>query len=419
MTKFDFGKVAEKLGEKVHSEQVIEEYKSFYLKFLDKPIHRKETLASLISLIRKFEDLGQPLTPFNNDGSFAMMRKGERLLQDNFGEELLHLYNSVPKFEEKEISDYSGEKLATQFLYMLIEGLGQMTNEYQREFQYKKSILKRTYECLSNYGLHPAIQNRTDEFASYNFTIHYSDNEEEVLAVVTRLTLERLRREYLKPYKHNVRMKFGGKLIHSERVTYVHISKSLLKDNEIPLFGLKYGFEWSTKHKDSKLYSRVCQDVTDELFENPDLEKIENIASEKTHQDYIDSGRIKDLESLSQTEIDVSVLIQLCYEINSAWEAELWFSVSSNVRTLLHHIPPIFGYDTFAQVAANHGGNKTKKSFKGNAGNLLNSLKHIADNNLHQKAGKAATMPNQIQVNFSPDLDVVLGEVIRILKEKE
>ncbi len=47
---------------------------------------------------------------------------------------------------------------------------------------------------------------------------------------------------------------------------------------------------------------------------------------------------------------------------------------------------------------------------------LQNSLRNIADNHLHQPIRKKESLPNRSQINFSNDLDVVLAEVIRLLK---
>ena len=81
-------------------------------------------------------------------------------------------------------------------------------------------------------------------------------------------------------------------------------------------------------------------------------------------------------------------------------------------RAILDHVPPFFGHKTFNEVANNYGG----KSFKGNAQHLQKSLRNIADNHLHLPVRKKEVLPNQNQINFSNDLDVVLSEIIRLLK---
>jgi hypothetical protein len=81
------------------------------------------------------------------------------------------------------------------------------------------------------------------------------------------------------------------------------------------------------------------------------------------------------------------------------------------VRAVTDHVPPIFGAPTFAEVANNIGG----KSIKASLHRLETSSRHIADSVLHQQIRKREVVPNRTQVNFSNDLDVLLGEIIRRL----
>ena len=47
---------------------------------------------------------------------------------------------------------------------------------------------------------------------------------------------------------------------------------------------------------------------------------------------------------------------------------------------------------------------------------LQNSSRKIADSNLHTLIRGKESLPSQIQVNFSNDVDVLLAEIIRVLK---
>jgi hypothetical protein len=82
----------------------------------------------------------------------------------------------------------------------------------------------------------------------------------------------------------------------------------------------------------------------------------------------------------------------------------------------MNHIPPIFGCETFAQVASSYGGEKVNKSFRGSMQSLQNSLKNIADGSLHLVIRKKESLPNSTQVEFRPDFHMLLAEVIRILR---
>jgi len=82
------------------------------------------------------------------------------------------------------------------------------------------------------------------------------------------------------------------------------------------------------------------------------------------------------------------------------------------VRAIADHIPPIFEKSTFTEVANNHG----SKSFKESMKNLDNSSRKISDSHLHTQIRKKEVLPNSNQVDFSNDLDVLLGEIYRVLK---
>ena len=68
--------------------------------------------------------------------------------------------------------------------------------------------------------------------------------------------------------------------------------------------------------------------------------------------------------------------------------------VQWSVEQYLDHIPPLFGFNSFNEVANNYGG----KSFRGNMQHLQNSLRNIADNHLHSHIRKNEILPNKIKL---------------------
>jgi Sec-independent protein translocase protein TatA len=58
-------------------------------------------------------------------------------------------------------------------------------------------------------------------------------------------------------------------------------------------------------------------------------------------------------------------------------------------RALLDHIPPIFGFHTFPDLASQYGGGG--KSFKECMNHLENSSRKIADAHLHSQIRKKET----------------------------
>ena len=83
------------------------------------------------------------------------------------------------------------------------------------------------------------------------------------------------------------------------------------------------------------------------------------------------------------------------------------------IRSIADHIPPVFGFKTFAEVANNYAG---AQSFRASMKNLDNSLRNIADAHLHVHIRRSETLPTEAQVPFQADLDVLLAEIVRVAK---
>jgi hypothetical protein len=128
---------------------------------------------------------------------------------------------------------------------------------------------------------------------------------------------------------------------------------------------------------------------------------------------YVNEIRIAELRAIASSEHDLSKLIRLCEEINISYSNECYFAVAMLVRAVLDHVPPIFGCKSFGEVANNYAG---IKSFKHSMNNLENSCRKIADAHLHVQIRNKEALPNSTQVNFSNDLDVLLSEIVRLMK---
>jgi hypothetical protein len=83
-------------------------------------------------------------------------------------------------------------------------------------------------------------------------------------------------------------------------------------------------------------------------------------------------------------------------------------------RALLDHVPPIFGKQSFAEVANNYGGGG--KSFRESMLHLERSARNIGDAHLHIQIRNSESLPTSTQVNFSNDIDVLLAEIVRVLR---
>jgi hypothetical protein len=129
---------------------------------------------------------------------------------------------------------------------------------------------------------------------------------------------------------------------------------------------------------------------------------------------YVDPQRINELKNVKFEQYDLSKLIRLCEELNLCFAVECYFAVAMLTRSIMDHIPPIFGYKTFAEVANNYG--TGGKSFKDLMLELEKSSRNISDYHLHTRIRSSEVLPNVTQINFSNNLDFLLSEIVRISK---
>jgi hypothetical protein len=142
-------------------------------------------------------------------------------------------------------------------------------------------------------------------------------------------------------------------------------------------------------------------------------EGIANTTNGKSVGVYVDVSRLIELRNCANSDFDLTRLIRLCEEINSAYASASAMSCAMLVRAIADHIPPIFSMPNFTEVANNYGG---ARSFKGAMKTLDNSLRSVADGHLHTQIRKREVVPTMTQVDFRPALDLLLSEVIRLLK---
>ena len=130
--------------------------------------------------------------------------------------------------------------------------------------------------------------------------------------------------------------------------------------------------------------------------------------------EYVDSERIDALRQLETASFDLSKLIRLCEELNECWARGNLLAIGGLLRMLLDHVPPIFGHTTFKEVANNFVRRSIKESFV----RLEKSSRDISNLLLHDRIRQSVDMPTRTRVNFSHDLDVLLGEICRLLNTK-
>lgn len=129
--------------------------------------------------------------------------------------------------------------------------------------------------------------------------------------------------------------------------------------------------------------------------------------------DYVALSRIAELEKIKNPKYDLTRLVQMCKELNSGRRDGSLISMVMLCRAIIDHVPPIFGCANFNEVANNYNGGK---SFKEIMDRLNSSSRKITDFHLHAQIRASEVLPSQTQVDFSNDLDFLLGEIVRILK---
>jgi len=128
----------------------------------------------------------------------------------------------------------------------------------------------------------------------------------------------------------------------------------------------------------------------------------------------VESGIIVRLAEKKSNVVDVGTLVKMCREINSSYAHGNILATVLLMRTVLNHIPPIFGHDNFAQVVANAG-----KSLKESFEHLENGLRKVADFHAHRKITASESYPSVAQVEpYRPQFELLLQQVETTLSGK-
>ncbi len=414
----DTSKIAAAVLAEQKIEKNINNFKEFYKSHLKNVKERNSALSELYNVYIQFQKI-EPKTVFLPDPERQKLDTGaQTTLKKYFNSNILDLYNRripTPK-PKKKISN-----MENNFWLNLLDGLSQTletTNEqYKQEWIYKRNFLNFLTHCLFNYGLHPDILKREPKiYKRYNVAIvHYFKSPKIKQAEYRALiNSEILDSEYLQPYEKQLPVKFHGKLIPFKSIYQIKITSTLLLDDEIELFALKNNFQWNYQNKDTSAFIDFCQDETEELHRNPYLinQELEKFRNHNVF--FVNPTRIEELKKLKPENFDLIKLIQLCEELNNASSIRSSYSPTLLTRAIIDHIPPIFGYKNFSEVANNY--TEWTRSAKKAMISLDNSLRNIADNNIHSQARKKEVLPTSSQMDFTPELDLLLGEIVRILK---
>lgn len=116
--------------------------------------------------------------------------------------------------------------------------------------------------------------------------------------------------------------------------------------------------------------------VTDKFIGDEEFgQELEENGNDDRNETYIATERIDQLQNIKNPNYDFSRLVKLCEEINDNYQRNNLLSVAMLGRSILNHVPPLFGFDTFSQVANNYG----NISFKTSMNHLNNTMRNIAN----------------------------------------
>jgi hypothetical protein len=128
---------------------------------------------------------------------------------------------------------------------------------------------------------------------------------------------------------------------------------------------------------------------------------------------YVEESRLQELRDIRGAPHDLRRLVALCEELNVCSANDCYHAMAILTRAIIDHVPPIFNVKGFKEVASSYPGSK---SFRDSMEHLSGSARKIADAHLHVNVRRKEVLPTRTQVDFSRDLDVLLSEVVRILR---
>jgi hypothetical protein len=150
----------------------------------------------------------------------------------------------------------------------------------------------------------------------------------------------------------------------------------------------------------------VCVDVRTEL------EFPTSLDSGAVNTSLVAPSLVDELGKVKNASFDVTKLMGYCKEINSSFAHGNVVACLLLMRTVLNHVPPVFGHRNFSEVTANAG-----KSLKENLEHLEGGLRKLADLYAHQPIRKNEQYPTKSQVEpFRAQFELLLHEVLNKLQ---
>jgi len=415
MARLNYSKIASRVLSEQPDEKKISEYKHFYKEHLLKLKNKDKILQELRPLCINFFSYKLSTLLSIDREKIAFEKKAINFLSQNFSQEVVDIFEKKLPRENSSSKFLDDKPLLAQLLLELLNVPKEFNNHEKKEWEYKANFLIFLYNCLHETGLHALINKREIQiYKRYNLIIeHDFKSRTKQIDYKALIKLEQLQHEYLTPYERKAPVLINGKLIPLKNICQFKVTSSLLLNDEIELFAIKTNFSWTNSLKDELAFVNACSDETDMVLKNPFLSKREPLFR-NMNVHFVDLNRIKELAQINSDNFDVIKLVQLCKELNQVSTGDTFIIPSLLVRAIIDHVPPIFGCKNFSEVANSYKGGT--KSFKKAMITLDNSLRNIADNTIHSQIRKKEVLPASLQSDFTPELDLLLSEIVRILK---
>lgn len=191
---------------------------------------------------------------------------------------------------------------------------------------------------------------------------------------------------------------------------YVHAEVTKDFDRSFPVYEAKRAAlvpQWAFLDRTD------TRNSNDQAAADPQMNSV--LATCVVEHSYVSQRRLEELRAQTNGEWDLKRLVRMCEELNSSYEHGSYIACSMLVRSIVDHVPPIFGHKSFAEVASNYAGGK---SFRASMSHLDRSLRNLADGNLHTHIRQTESLPTETQVKFWADLDKLLEEIVRVLTKR-
>jgi len=164
---------------------------------------------------------------------------------------------------------------------------------------------------------------------------------------------------------------------------------------------------------------RRARELRGGALPNPPLAPFMAVTNQSWEQNpppFVSPLRVEELKSIENTRFDCTRLIRMCEELNECAARENAHAVIMLTRAILDHVPPVFECKSFTEVASNYGGGGS--SFRKSIERLENHSRKVADRLLHLQIRNKEGAPNMHEVSFAAELETMLAEFCRLLKER-